>query len=111
MSYTVFFTGFAEQDLQRLRRYVIAKFSEETGNRVYTKVRDAIIGLEENPDLGRSIPDLESLGLNNYRYMLVEKKNKVIFEIVEPEKAIYITLICQDREDFGTVLVRRLLEL
>ena len=111
MSYTVFFIDLAEQDLQRLRRYVTAKFSGQTGDEVYTKVRDAIVGLEENPDPGRAIPELESLGSNSYRYILVETKNKVIFEIVEPEQAIYILLICQDRKDFGTVLARRLLEL
>lgn len=87
------------------------KFSEKTVNEVFTKVRDAIIGLEENPDLGRSIPGLESLGLDNYRYMFVEKKNKIIFEIVEPEKAIFITLLCQDRDDFDAVLTKRLLAL
>lgn len=111
MSRTVFITDLAEQDLQSLRRYVIEKFSEKVGNEVYAKVRDAILGLEDNPNLGRLIPELETLGLNNYRYMLVEKKNKVIFEIFEPRNEIYIHLICQDREDFNTVLIRRLLEL
>ena len=111
MSYTVFFIDLVEQDLQRLRRYVMEKFSEEVGNEVYVKARDAILGLEDNPNLGRLIPELETLGLNNYRYMLVEKKNKVIFEIVEPAREIYIYLVCQDREDFNTVLIKRLLEI
>jgi plasmid stabilization system protein ParE len=111
MSYTVFFVDLAEQDLQRLRRYVMEKFSEEAGNEVYTKVRDAILGLENNPNLGRLIPELETLGLNSHRYMLVEKKNKVIFEVIEPQKEIYIYLICQDRENFNSVLIKRLLEI
>lgn len=70
------------------------KFSEEAGTEVYAKVRDAILGLENDPHLGRLIPELEMLGLNSHRYMLVEKKNKVIFEVIEPKKEIYIFLIC-----------------
>ncbi|MEO5661507.1 MAG: type II toxin-antitoxin system RelE/ParE family toxin [Polaromonas sp.] len=111
MSYTVFFVSLAEQDLQRLRRYVMEKFSEEAGSEVYAKVRDAILGLENNPNLGRLIPELETLGLNRHRYMLVEKKNKVIFEIIESKDEIYVYLICQDREDFNSVLIKRLLEI
>jgi plasmid stabilization system protein ParE len=111
MSYAVFFVDFAEQDLQRLRRYIIGKFSEEVGNGVYAKVRDAILELEVNPSRGRLIPELETLGLNHYRYLLIEKKNKVVFEIAESKKEIYIYLVCQDRQDFKTVLFNRLLEL
>ena len=49
--------------------------------KVYTEIRDAILLLEDNPNLGHTIPQLLELGMTNYRYLVVGKRNKVFYQI------------------------------
>lgn len=110
MSYTVLILDDAEHDLWNIHSYIQYQFSESLADEIYREIRDGILLLEENPNLGTIIPQLAALGINNYRHMLVLKKNWVIYELDETHELIYVYLVCNDRQDYETVLRRRVLQ-
>jgi plasmid stabilization system protein ParE len=111
MSYTVMFLEDAERDLRNIHAYVAGQFSEKLANKIYTDIRDAILRLEDNPLLGHTIPQIAHLGMTDFRQIVVEKRNKVIYQIDTGKKRLYIYFICSDRQDFDTALAARMLAL
>ena len=110
MSHSVLFLDHAEYDLRNIHAHVESQFSEILANQVYIAIRDAILRLEKNPNLGRAIPELSKLGMTDYRCLVVEKRNKVVYQIDAGKKHVYIHLICGERQDFEMALAQRLLE-
>jgi plasmid stabilization system protein ParE len=109
MSYAVMFLDDAERDLRNIHGYVASQFSEKHANKVYTEIRDAILSLEDKPNLGHIIPQLAHLGMTDFRQIVVEKRNKVVYQIDSGKKRLYIYLICNERQDFDTALATRML--
>lgn len=110
MSYTVMLLEDAEKDLKNIHSYIKNQFSRALANEIYINIKNNILLLQKNSYLGQIIPQLETLGMTNYRYLVVKNKNKIIYEIDESAKVIYIYLICNDRQDFDTILEKRLLQ-
>ncbi len=110
MSHTVLFLEYAEHDLRNIHAHIESRFSKELANKVYVAIRDAILRLEGNPNLGRVIPELSKLGMTNYRCLVVEQRNKVVYQIDAGKNHVYIYLICSERQDFEAALAKRLLE-
>ncbi len=111
MSYKVIFLAYAEHDLKNIHAYVKNQFSATLAKKVYTQIRDAILMLEDNPNLGHTIPQLLALGMTDYRYLVVGKRNKVVYQINAAKKHIYIYLICNALQDFEAAFARRTLEM
>jgi toxin ParE1/3/4 len=109
MSYIVLMLDDAEQDLWDIHAYVKHQFSEPLANNVYRQIRDQILLLEENPNLGTRIPQLVALGMNDFRHMVVMKKNRVVYEIDKKNELVHVYLICAERQDYDSVLRRRIL--
>lgn len=111
MSYKVIFLAYAEHDLKNIHAYIESQFSEMLAKKVYTEIRDAILLLEDNPNLGHTIPQLLELGMADYRYIVVGKRNKVVYRIDAGKKQVYIHLICNARQDFEAAFAKRTLEI
>lgn len=111
MSYKVIFLAYAEHDLKSIHAYIESQFSETLAKKVYTEIRDAVLLLEDNPNPGHTIPQLLELGMTDYRYMVIGKRNKVVYQIDAGKKYIYIFLICNARQDFEAAFARRTLEM
>lgn len=109
MSCAVMFLEGAERDLRNIHAYVASQFSEKFTHKVYTDIRDAILRLEDNPHLGHTIPQIAHLGMTDFRQIVVEKRNKVVYQIDSGKKRLYIYLICSERQDFDTALATRML--
>jgi toxin ParE1/3/4 len=110
VNYSVLMLDVAEQDLWRIHAYIQSQFSESLANQIYQEIRDGILLLEDNPKLGQIIPQLEALGMNNYRHMVVLGKNRVVYELDQINRLVYVYLICNDRQDYDAVLRRRILQ-
>jgi toxin ParE1/3/4 len=110
VSYTVLMLDDAEQDLWRIHAYIQSQFSESLANEIYQEIRDGILLLEENPKLGHIIPQLAALGMNNYRHMVVMGKNRVVYELDQINRRVYVYLICNDRQDYDAVLKHRIMQ-
>lgn len=109
MSYTVLMLGDAEQDLWNIHAYIQDQFSEPLANSIYQEIRDGILLLEDNPNLRTMIPQLAALGMTDYRHMVVMKKNRVVYEIDKKNQLVYVYLICTERQDYDSVIRRRIL--
>lgn len=109
MTYQVRLLKEAQKDLAAIHAYVRTSFGSETAARVYSEIRNAIFLLKDNPRLGAPVSELLPLGMLQYRHMVVQKQNKVLYEIDEPGRAVYIHIICSTRQDYATVLYERLL--
>lgn len=109
MSFTVMLLEDAEQDLIDIHAYIQNRFSTSLANEIYQQIRDDILMLEENPNLGTLIPQLAELGMNQFRHMVVMKKNRIVYEIDSPNQLIYVFLICAERQDYDSVLRRRIM--
>ena len=48
--------------------------------------------------------------MTDYRYMVIGKRNKVVYQIDVGKKHIYIYLICNARQDFEAAFAKRTLE-
>ena len=105
------FLDYAEHDLRNIRAYIAIQFSETLAKKVYTEIRDSILLLEDNPSLGHMIPQLSKLGMTDYRYRVIGKRNKVVYQIDARKKHIYIYLICNERQDFDAAFTKRMLEM
>lgn len=109
MSFTVMLLEDAEQDLIDIHAYIQNRFSTSLANEIYQQIRDDILMLEENPNLGTLIPQLAELGMNQFRHMVVMKKNRVVYEIDSPNQLIYVFLICAERQEYDSVLRRQIM--
>lgn len=109
MSFTVFLLDDAEQDLWNIHTYIHHQFSEALADRIYQDIRDGILLLEKNPQLGTVIAELAALGMSSFRQMVVMKKNRVVYELDTKQQHVYVYLICTERQDYETVLRRRIL--
>lgn len=56
--------------------------------------------LEQNPDLGKVIPESESLSVK-IRSLIIKRKNKVFYQL--KDKKIYILLVWDTRKDPETL--------
>lgn len=103
------FLNDAERDLRNIHAAIAGQFSEKLARKIYTDIRDAILSLENNPNLGHTIPQIAHLGMTDFRQIVVEKRNKVVYQVDSGKKRLYIYLICSDRQDFDTALSTRML--
>ena len=110
MSITLLLLDDAEQDLWNIHTYLQDQFSASLANQIYQEIRNGILLLEDNPNLGRMIPQLAAFGMTNYRQMVVLKKNRVVYEIDKMNELVYVYLICNDRQDYDATLRRRILQ-
>jgi toxin ParE1/3/4 len=110
VSYSVLMSDDAEQDLWHIHAYIRSQFSDALANEIYQEIRNGILLLEDNPKLGHVIPQLAALGMNNYRHMVVMGKNRVVYELDQINRLVYVYLVCNDRQDYDAVLRRRILQ-
>lgn len=108
--YTVFLLDDAEQDLWGIYTYIGYQFSESLAREIYQEIRDQILLLEDNPNLGHKVPQLAALGMVNYRQMVVLGKNRIVYEIDKTRARIYVYLICNERQNYDAVLRNRILQ-
>lgn len=111
MTYQVRVLKEAQKDLSGIHAYVQSSFGSAVAARVYREIRDAIFLLKDNPMIGAPVTELIPLGMLQYRHMLVQKQNKVVYEIDEPGRTVYVHIICSTRQDYATVLYQRLLRI
>jgi toxin ParE1/3/4 len=102
----VVFLPSARTDLQQLRRYLIGKFGNQTWREALTRIKRDVEQLESFAQKGSIPPELEELGIPNYRQVM-SGTCRIIYEI--DDQTVYIHLIVDTRRDLKDVLAKRLL--
>lgn len=106
MNYQVIILESAEYDLKIIRSYIIKNFSIKIWQNTYLKIKQSIQTLKEFPYSGTIPKELEKLNFDQYR-QIISGKNRIIYEV--RQNIIYIHIIIDSRQDFKSLLSKRLL--
>ena len=107
MSYQVFLTDDAAQDLEGLYDYIATHDSPEKAVYVLEQIELILLSLEETPERGTYPKELLSLGIRDYREVFF-KPYRIIYRVLN--NAVYVMLIVDGRRHLQTLLERRLLQ-
>jgi plasmid stabilization system protein ParE len=108
MNYKVIILESAEYDLKELKNYIIKSFSFKIWLDSYRKIKEAIRNLKTFPYAGSIPEELGKLNLSHYR-QVISGMNRIIYEV--REDCVYIHIIVDTRQDFESLLTRRLLRI
>ena len=97
----------AQEDLLSLQEYMLNKWSEtdwlNAENEIFEKLALVDTGLLTGPP----VQELASVGIFEYRNVFTSH-HKLVYRRID--KDVYVYLIASHRQDFPTLLVRRLLK-
>jgi len=104
--YRVRITEEAEQDLIDIYRYIAVHDSAENGMYVLDKLESLCSELAEFPLRGNVPPELDRIGVTNYREVRF-KPYRVIYEIIGAD--LFVHCVLDGRRDMLSLLERRLI--
>ena len=104
--YRVRLTEEAEQDLIDIYRHIALHESAENANYVLDQLESLCTRLTELPERGHVPPELDRIGVTNYREVYF-KPYRVIYEAIRQD--VFIHCILDGRRDMPTLLQRRLI--
>jgi plasmid stabilization system protein ParE len=97
MELTVYWTRFAENKLDDIFKYYVAKASTQIARKLIFGIIDKTIGLDKNPQIGQK-EELLSGRPQNFRY-LVYKNYKIVYWINKNKKRIDIVNVFDTRQN------------
>ena len=106
MKHAVYLTPEASDDLIDVYRYVATRDSVERADQLLDKLEDACRALSDFPSRGHVSPELERVGVFDFREIHV-KPYRIIYEIVA--RKVYVHAVVDGRRDLQDLLQRRLL--
>ncbi|MBI5478304.1 MAG: type II toxin-antitoxin system RelE/ParE family toxin [Deltaproteobacteria bacterium] len=106
MSVAVLLTQEAEDDLVALHAYVSATASVARADALLTRLEDACRSLETMPRRGHVPPELERVGVTDFREIHV-RPYRIIYEIVDGD--VHVHAVLDGRRDLPELLAQRLL--
>ena len=104
--YRVRLTEDAEQDLIDIYRYIALHDSVENADYVLDQLESLCSRLTELPERGHVPPELDRVGVTNYREVNF-KPYRAIYEVIRQD--IFIHCILDGRRDIPSLLERRLI--
>jgi toxin ParE1/3/4 len=96
----------AEEDLFEIYQYVFFNDSEEKAEKLYSKLHEKCLSLQEYPDRGHVPPELNLLGIDDF-LELTYKPYRIIYQIIE--KVVFIHCVLDGRRDMQKLLQERLM--
>lgn len=106
MKYTVRLVADAESDLLDIYRYVALNDSVEKADRLLDNLEQTIKKLETMPMRGHNPPELERIGVLEYRETFF-KPYRIIYQVVK--SSVYVYCVLDGRRDLQDLLQQRLL--
>jgi toxin ParE1/3/4 len=106
--YQVLIIEDAEYDLSDIYQYLASHDSQESADYVLEQLESRCLSLADLPLRGHIPPELESIGVTEYREVFF-KPYRIIYQIIGPK--VFIHCVLDGRRDISTLLERRLLRL
>ena len=106
MTFNVYLIEDAEKDLFDIYRYVARNDSASNANSLIEKLEKTILRLEQMPDRGHLPPELERIGVLEFREVFY-KPYRIIYQITG--KNVYVHCILDGRRDMQDMLQQRVL--
>jgi toxin ParE1/3/4 len=107
MSFDIFLAFDAERDIIEIYEYIYHKDSPEKADYVYSKLKESINNLSNNPERGHPPKELEKIGIKEYLEIYF-KPYRIIYQIVNKE--IHVHCVLDGRRDLEDLLHKRLLQ-
>ncbi len=105
-TYRVLWTEDAIGDLNTIIAYIYNE-NQTNAKSVYLAIKEQCAALEQFPFRARVVPELESLGMMQYRELLF-KRWRIIYTI--KSDTVYLLLIIDSRQDIQEQLIARILK-
>lgn len=106
VKYNVYLVEDAERDLLEICGYVAAHDSKEKADRLRDTLEKTIVKLETMPDRGHFPPELERIGVCEYREVFF-KPYRIIYQVVRTD--VFVFCVFDGRRDLQDILQERLL--
>lgn len=106
MKFTVYLVEDAEKDLVDLYRYVAQNDSAEKADRLLDNLEQTILKLETMPGRGHFPPELERIGVREYREIFY-KPYRIIYQVKKSE--VFVHCVLEGRRDLQDILQSRVL--
>ena len=106
MKYKVNFVSEAEEDLFQIYKYIYLNDSEEQAEKLYSKLYEKSLLLQEYPERGHIPPELNLLDIEDF-LEIHYKPYRIIYRIIKSE--VFIHCIIDGRRDIQKILQERLL--
>ncbi|MFA6473101.1 MAG: type II toxin-antitoxin system RelE/ParE family toxin [Candidatus Latescibacterota bacterium] len=104
MRYNIYVVSDAEEDLWDIYRYVSLSDSIEKAEYLINKLQETCQYLSESPKRGHIPPELERIGVVEYREIHF-KPYRIIYQIIKSN--VYIHCILDGRRELQELLERR----
>ena len=104
--FEVFLLDIAEQDIDGIYRYVTLRDSAEKAAKLSQNIEQVILSLETSPLRGHYPPELERLGVREYREVFF-KPYRILYEVAGG--SVFIHCVLDGRRDLRDILQQRLL--
>jgi toxin ParE1/3/4 len=106
MKFSVLLVEDAEKDLWEIYLYVAQNDSVEKADRLLHNLERAILKLETLPERGYFPPELERIGVREYREIFF-KPYRIIYQVIRSE--VFVHCVLDGRRDLQDLLQRRVL--
>jgi len=101
MKYAVYLVEDAEKDLFDIYRYVSLNDSPEKAEKLLDQLEQTILNLETLPERGHYPPELERIGVREYREVFY-KPYRIVYQIMKSE--VFIHCVLDGRRDLQDIL-------
>jgi toxin ParE1/3/4 len=96
----------AQNDLFELKQFMFQYSSRAAWDKAETEIFQQFKRIQTKPDFGKIVPELADLGVNDFLQTLTSH-HKIVYK---PDGTnIYIHIVAHFRQDFQTILSRRIL--
>lgn len=106
MKYAVLLISDAEEDILDIYYYISLTDSIEKAEHLIDQIKDACLSLSELPNRGHIPPELERIGVVEYREIHF-KPYRIIYQVIEVN--VYIHCILDSRRELQELLEKRIL--
>lgn len=106
MKYEVLITKSAEDDLTSIYEYVLINDSPAKADRLFEKIQNTILELENFPNRGHIPPELDRINVSGFLEVNY-KPYRIFYQIFD--KKVYIHSILDSRRNLSDILQKRLI--
>jgi toxin ParE1/3/4 len=106
VTFQVYIIADAEQDIVEIYDYIALSDSIEKADYVFKNIEEKCSSLSEFPDRGHFPPELERIGIFEYREIHF-KPYRIIYKIVDSR--VYVYCVLDGRRELQKLLENRLL--
>jgi toxin ParE1/3/4 len=106
MRFSIYLVEDAEKDLLDIYRYVAQNDSANRADSLIDKLEKTILRLEALPHRGHVPPELERIGVLEYKEVFY-KPDRIIYQVIK--SSVYVHCVLDGRRDLQDLLQQRIL--